>query len=537
MAPPATRWDVRTRWRRTLFDLILKHGDVIDGTGRPRFRADVGIRGDRIANIGNLANAEARLTIDASGQVVAPGFIDVHNHSDGWLLKTPHFTAKTQQGFTTEILMADGISYAPVNQFTRPQWLYYLRSLDGLTMQDDRGWQSLDDYMRLLDGTTAQNSATHIPYANVRSMVNGFGRQRLDDFQIRQVQYEIRKGMDAGAVGLSTGLDYIVECFSTTDELVAACQAMSDRRGVYVTHVRYKMGLLPALTEAVEIGRRADVPVHISHLKSQPGCDCDDVFALLDRARKEVEISYDVYPYQPGSTMLNYLLPNEVWENGPLAAIAELHRPEMRERFRQGITAYRLDLDHIRLAWVQGKANSRHIGKTLAQFVEQSGQSAADALLNLLIEESLAVLCVMDEGDDRMVHPMLSHDLAMIGTDGIFYPDSVVHPRVYGSVGRILGPFVRDLKLFSLETAVHKLSGFAADRFQLRDRGVLAEGAFADAVVFDPAKMQDRATFDDPHQTTVGISDVVVNGVPIVRDGTPIDDLETTPPGRFIRAR
>jgi N-acyl-D-amino-acid deacylase len=520
----------------TLFDSILKNGEVIDGTNRPRRCADVGIRGDRIAAIGDLADAETRCSIDASGQIVAPGFIDVHNHSDGWLLKMPHFAVKTLQGFTTEILMADGISYAPVNEFTKPQWMYYLRSLDGLTMQDDRGWQSLGEYMQQLDGTTVQNSATHIPYANVRSMVAGFGRQRLDDFQIRQVQYEIRKGMDDGAVGISTGLDYIVECFSTTDELVAACQAMSDRRGVYVTHVRYKKGLIAALSEAVEIGRRADVPVHISHLKSQPGCDCDEIFAFLDRARKDVELSYDVYPYQPGSTMLNYLLPNEVWEEGPLAAIGILNRPEMRERFRQGIEAYRLDLDHIRLAWVQGKANAPQIGKTLAQFVEESGQSTADALLNLLIEESLAVLCVMDEGDDRLVHPMLKHDLAMIGTDGIFYPDSVIHPRVYGSVGRILGPFVRDLKLFSLETAVHKLSGFAAERFQLRDRGVLAEGAFADVVVFDPARMQDHATFVDPHRTTVGINHVLVNGVPIVRDGTPIDASETKPPGRFVRA-
>ncbi|MDP6721115.1 MAG: amidohydrolase family protein, partial [Pirellulaceae bacterium] len=173
-----------------MFDLILEHGDVIDGTNRPRCRADVGIQGDRIVAIGDLASAETRLSIDASGQVVAPGFIDVHNHSDGWLLKMRHFAAKTLQGFTTEILMADGISYAPVNQFTKPQWLYYLRSLDGLTMQDDRGWQSLGDFMQQLDATTVQNSATHIPYANVRSMVSGFGRRRLDDFQIRQVQYE-----------------------------------------------------------------------------------------------------------------------------------------------------------------------------------------------------------------------------------------------------------------------------------------------------------------------------------------------------------
>ncbi len=520
-----------------MFDLVLIGGDVIDGTNRPRFTADVGIQGDRITAIGDLGEATSHRTIDATGHVVAPGFIDVHNHSDGWLLKLPHFTAKTRQGFTTEILMADGISYAPVNAQTRSEWLYYLRSLDGLTMQDAGDWRSLGEYMQLLDGTTAQNAATHIPYANVRSLVNGFGRRRLDDFQIRQVQYEIRKGMDEGAVGLSTGLDYIVECFATTDELVAACEAMSDRRGVYVTHVRYKKGLIPALTEAVEIGRRADVPVHISHLKSQPGCDCNAIFEFLERAGKQVELSYDVYPYQPGSTMLSYLLPNEVWERGPLSALGTLHRPEIRERFREGISAYRLDLSHIRLAWVPGRTNARHIGKTLAQYVEESGQETAEALLNLLFEESLAVLCVMDEGDDRLVQPLLSHDLAMVGTDGIYYPDGNVHPRVFGTVGRILGPFVRDLKLYSLETAVHKLSGFAATKFQLRDRGVLAEGAFADVTVFNPEGVQDHATFDDPQQPTAGIRHVLINGVPVVHEGEPIEQFESQPPGRYLRAR
>jgi len=203
-----------------LFDILIRNGTIIDGTGRPRYKSDVGVRGDRIAMIGPQIDAESQEVLDATNQIVAPGFIDVHNHSDGWLLKMPHLTPKTLQGFTTEILMADGISYAPVNEHTAEQWMFYLRSLNGLRMDEYRLWRSWEDYMQLLDRSTAQNAAAHLPYANIRAMVCGFGDCRVDDFQMRQIRHEIEKGMEAGAVGLSTGLDYIVQCYATTDELV-----------------------------------------------------------------------------------------------------------------------------------------------------------------------------------------------------------------------------------------------------------------------------------------------------------------------------
>ncbi len=517
-----------------MFDTIIRNGEVIDGTRSPRFRADVGIQGDRIAAIGNLGDAAAKDVIDATDKIVAPGFIDVHNHSDGWLLKKPHLTPKTLQGFTTEILMADGISYAPVNEATAAQWIFYLRSLNGLRQDEYRGWQSWREYMELLDGTAAQNSAAHLPYANIRSMACGFGRSVVDDFQMRQIQSEIRRGMEAGAVGLSTGLDYIVQCFSTTDELVAACSAMSDYGGIYVTHVRYKMGLLPAINEAIEIGRRANVPVHISHLKVQPPYSHEQVFELLDQARSDVDITFDVYPYQPGSTMLNYFMPYEAWEAGPLAAIDRLHQPDTQRRFREGLRSMRLDLDHVRLAWVGGKENTHHQGKTLQQYVDESGKDAEVALFELLVEERLAVLCVMDEGDDELVWPFLQHDQFMMGTDGIYMPDAQVHPRMYGSVGRFLGQCVRDLNLFSLEDAVAKLSSVAAERFKLKNRGTLAATNFADVVVFDPKTITDEATFDEPEIPTTGIDHVFVNGQPIILDGESLE-LSSEMPGKFLR--
>ena len=519
------------------FDILLRGGTVIDGTKAPRKAADIGIRGDRIAAVGDLAKAEAGQTIDVRGKVVAPGFIDVHNHSDGWLLKHANFWPKTSQGFTTEVLMADGISYAPVDERTWRQWFYYLRSLNGLRLEDYRGWRSIADYMHLLDRRTAQNVATHIPYANVRTLSCGFGRNSPDDYQMRSIQAEIRAGMEAGAVGLSTGLDYLAQCFSSTEELVAACRAIAPYNGLYVTHIRYKTGVLPGIQEAVEIGRRAGVRVHISHLKGPTEQEVNEVLEYIDKvARHEVDFSFDVYPYQRGSTMLQYLLPYEVWEEGPLSALARLSKPEVLARFRDGLAAVGTLLDSFYIAWTATTENSGHHGQRLSEYVAELGVPVEEALYHLLVEESMAVLLVVNPGgDDSYVHPILQHDLYMMGSDGIYFPDSTIHPRVYGSTGRVLGPCVRDSKLFSLEDAVYKLSAAAAARFGLHDRGTIREGAFADIVAFDANTIGDRATYKQPHQTCTGIETVLVNGRVIVEESAPVVLRDEPRPGRYLK--
>lgn len=519
-----------------MFDLIVRRGTVVDGTKAKRIRADVGIRGERIEAVGDLTAAAAAREIDAQGKIVAPGFIDLHNHSDGWLLKVPHLTAKTMQGFTTEVLMADGISYAPVRPHNASEWIYYLRSLNALRIDEYRGWESLADYLRELDRKNVQNSAVHVPFANVRVNACGWGRAPADDFQIREIQGSVRQGLDEGAVGLSTGLDYISQCFSGTDEIVAACSAMAESRGLYVTHIRYKRGLLPALREAVEIGKRAGVPVHISHLKAPSAAEAERVLAYIDEARREVDLSFDVYPYQPGSTMLNFLLPYEVWEDGPLAALAKLNDPAVQARFAAGLDEYDLDLDRIHIAWTHSKENACHQGKLLSDYVAETGLPAAQALCNLLVEERLAVLLVFNQGDDALVHPFLKHDLYLMGSDGIYFEEGVIHPRTYGSAARLLGACVRDWKLFSLEEAVHKLSGGPARRFGLTDRGEIRPHAWADMVIFDEKTVADRATYTDPHQFSVGVEHVLVNGVPIVRDGAALHDFNGSLPGRALRS-
>lgn len=517
-----------------MFDVLIRNGVIVDGAQTPRYQADLAIQGDRIVQIGQIAaDSEAHQVIDAAGKIVAPGFVDVHNHSDGWLLKTPHLFSKTSQGFTTEVIMADGISYAPVTPQTATEWIYYLRALNALRLEEYTGWETLADYMALLDRTNVQNSIPHIPYANLRTLACGWGSATPDDFQMHQILAEVEKGMDAGAVGLSTGMDYVTQQFATTDELVEVCRAMAPQQGLYVSHVRYKKGTLAGVQEAVEIGRRAGVPVHISHLKGTTPAEIEAILTYIDTvAVNEVDFSFDVYPYLPGSTMLNYLLPYEVWVDGPLGVLPKLRNPNIRERFAQALAF--TPLDETFIAWLPGKENSVHQGKTLDAYVKETGLAPVDALLNLLIEENLAVLLVFRLGDDRLIDPFLQHHCYVMGSDGIYHEDGAVHPRQYGSATRLLGRCVREWQLFSLEDAVYKLSGHPAQRFGLKERGVLREGYFADVVFFDGDVVNDEATYLEPHRTSAGVDTVLVNGTPIVRSGEPVDS--TSPlPGRALQ--
>lgn len=519
------------------FDLVVRNGTVIDGSGQPRRRADVGVRKDRIEAVEDLAEAEAAAVLDAEGKIVAPGFIDVHNHSEGWLLKQPHLHFKTSQGFTTEVLMSDGISYAPLTPETAAHWMYYLRPLNGLSMSDYRGWKTLADYLNLLDGRSAQNVIAQIPYANLRTIAMGWGRKVPDDVQMRHLQYLIRQGMEEGAAGLSTGLDYIVQCFATTDELAEACAALADSQGLYVTHVRYKKGTLAGVREAVEIGRRAGVPVHVSHLKAESPEQVEPLLACIDEAAEAVDFTFDVYPYVPGSSMLNALLPYEIWEDGPLAVLSKMNDPGMQRRFAASLEHYRTGPERIRLAWLGSAAGREHVGLSLSEYAERVCLPVADALWRLLIEENLSVLVVFDRGDDALVEPFVAHHRFMLGSDGIYFPDGLIHPRCYGSAPRVLGPLVRDKQLLSLEAAVHKLTSFPAQRFGLRDRGEIRPGAYADLVVFDAETITDQATYEQPYELSRGVEYVVVNGTPVVREGNPVELGDGEFPGRALRFR
>jgi N-acyl-D-amino-acid deacylase len=514
-----------------MLDLLIRGGEIIDGQKTPRYQADVGVQGDRIAVVGNLNSAEAITVIDATDMVVAPGFIDVHTHSDAVLLSTPHLVSKTMQGFTTEFLMLDGISYAPLSRHTAASWIQYLRPLDGLRFEQYSGWETIAQYMALLHERTAQNVATFVPYGNVRTLALGFGERTPNDYQLADIQGLVSQGMAEGAAGLSTGLDYVDQCFASTDELVAAARGMRAQHGIYVTHVRYARGTLDGVREAVEIGRRAGVPVHISHLKGDSEADAEAIIDYIDLvAINEVDFSFDVYPYMSSSTMLQYLLPLEFWTDGVMAAYGKLADPVLRDRFQRKLDRYHLE--DVTIAWVASRHNSKYHGESLADYVAATGRRAADALCDLLLEEGMAVLLVFHRQEDGLEAAFLEHPCYMMGSDGIYFPDAALHPRQFGSGARLLGHYARRKRLFSLEDAVYKMSGFPAARFKLRGRGVIRVNNYADLVVFNPDTINDRATFDNPRRLAQGVEHVLVNGKPIIFDG---EVVAGATPGRYLQ--
>ncbi len=518
-------------------ELLFRGGELIDGTGSDRQRTDVLVREGRISAIGSIPENGNANVLDISGKILAPGFIDVHNHSDGWLLKRCPQHEKISQGFTTEVIMADGISYAPVTSATAPHWMYYLRSLNGLRPEDYSGWKSIAEYLEVLNGRNVQNVATHVPYANVRTAVMGWGKEKPDGDQSKKIQALIREGMETGAVGLSTGLDYVAEWFADTNELVSACKAIADFNGLYVTHIRYRMGHLEALKEAVEIGRRAGVRVHISHLKGESDEQNEHLLKYIDDvAVHEVDFSFEVYPYGASSTMLHSLLPYDLWVDGPLAVADKLKQKTNRAAFAEALAHYRLDPDRISIGWVPGEKNKHYHGCSLSEYAQRVDKPLAEAVCDLLIEEDLAVLMVLHRGSDTLAEPFLAHPKGMLGSDGIFFEGGAINPRAYGSATKLLGPWVRDGKISSLEEAVFKLSGFPAERFGLKNRGMVQEGAFADLVVFDAEHVTDRSTFEDPHQVSEGIEQVFVKGTRVWDSDAPDAEGVLKRPGQVLRA-
>jgi N-acyl-D-amino-acid deacylase len=311
---------------------------------------------------------------------------------------------------------------------------------------------------------------------------------------------------------------------------------MAPWRGLYVTHVRYKKGTLAGVQEAVDIGERSGVPVHISHLKAGSVSEAEEILAYVDRvAIHAVDFSFDIYPYSAGSTMFNFLLPYEVWEDGPLAVVDKLRDPAIRERTALLLECFPLPAEKIRFAWCATNANLRHRGQSLAQIAAALGKSPADTVCDLVTEENLAALSVLEGGDDRLIDPFLQHPKFMLGTDGIYFPDGLVHPRVYGSASRMIGPLVRERKLFSLEQAVQKMTGIPADRFGLTDRGSVREGFVADLVIFDPQTVADRATHADPHQLSAGVDHVFTSGVEVFAAGAALTQPGPEQPGRALR--
>lgn len=464
------------------FDLLIRGGTVIDGTGAPRFAADLGLRGARIAAIGDLGAARAVQEIDATGLIVAPGFIDAHTHDDRALLADPAMTAKVSQGVTTVVAGNCGISLAPMPKPIAQPVTPPLDLLDP-TGEWYRFSRFADYVQAVQDSPAAVNAAFYVGHTTLRAITMADLTRAASTTEIAAMQDLVAEAMAAGAIGVSTGLAYPPAMAATTEEVIEVCRPMVAQGGLYATHMRNESeGTMDSLAETFAIGRALGVQVLISHHKLTGAAahgQSVNTLRVISERRQGQRVSLDCYPYAASSTILM--------------------------------------LDHVEtsartlVTWSRGMPEQA--GRDMADIVAEMGCSLAEAVARL--QPAGAVYFRMDEGD---VQRILAFDPTMIGSDGLPH-DAFPHPRLWGTFPRVLGHYARDLGLFSLEAAVHKMTGLSAAEFGFADRGVLRAGAFADLALFDAARIEDRATFQEPTRPAAGIAAVIVNGSVVWKDG------------------
>ncbi|HJQ70488.1 MAG TPA: D-aminoacylase [Blastocatellia bacterium] len=513
--------------------LLLKNGAVIDGSGRPRFYADVAIARNRIAAIDAPGSLVAPNQIDCKGLMIAPGFIDTHSHSDLRVLVEPELPMKIRQGITLEVFGQDGISVAPIRAVDRPQTERQLAGLLG-RLGREWDWESVADYLSAIDrARPAIDCAYLIPHGAVRLHAVGMEDRRATAEEVRLMQSLIRQGMREGAVGISTGLIYPPCCYADTAELIELCRAVAEMDGIFVAHMRSESDYLEdAVAEMIEIGDRSGVRVHISHFKAagrENWGKIDSVLEMIHQAQdRGMRLTADQYPYVAGSTMLGAILPPWAHAGGVEATLERLGSSAERQRMREAMLARgRAEWDNfwkwsgpegIIISDIPSGRRAEIVGKNLLEAAALTREAAngigeeevAEFAFDLLAEERMGVGMISFSQSEEVVKKILREPYVNICTDGLL--GGKPHPRAYGTYPRILGRYSRDENLLTLEQAVRQMSGLAAETFQLEGYGRVEVDAIANLVVFDPERVIDRATFEDSKQYPEGIEHVIVQG-------------------------
>jgi N-acyl-D-amino-acid deacylase len=517
-----------------MFDLLIQGGWVIDGSGGPPYRADVALVETMIAEVGRLDGAEAARVLDASGRYVVPGFIDAHVHGDLMLLADPIHLPALRQGVTTYLIGQDGSSFAPASPATLDYMRRYTAGFNGNPPGLAYDWRTVDDYLARFDRSTAINVAFLIPNGNVRMEVMGLDPRPATEDELAAMQDLVRAGLDAGAIGLSTGLDYIPSLYADAREIAALCRPIVRENGVYVTHMRgYGPRADVGMREVCDIARATGVPAHVSHYNGP----ADLLLPLIDEGRAlGLDLTFDTYPYLAGSTILGMVaLPAWVQQGGIEATVERLRDPAVRARLRSEWfsvpTPY--PLEKITIAMVADPAWRWAEGHTVTAAAEQARTEPGDFVCEILAASGMAVGIVGFRQGDRTeadVRAILRHPAHMAGSDGIFC-GGFPHPRGWGAFARYLGHHTRRLGDYSWAEAVTHLATHAARRFRLTDRGLIRSGFVADLAVFDPSAVTDRSSYAAGRTLAEGVDHVLVNGTPVLEDGQPTGAT----PGRALR--
>jgi N-acyl-D-amino-acid deacylase len=531
------------------WSLLIRGGTVVDGTGAPARAADVAVEGERVVAVAPRLEGGATRVIDATGRAVTPGFIDMHSHSDLFYFACPSAESKIRQGVTTEVVGMCSFSQAPL----RPDQRDIVRGwAGGIGAGLDLSWETFAQYLDALRAIRPSVNVAHfVGHGALRIAAMGFEARPAGPDDLEGMQRLLGEAMDAGAFGFSTGLVYAPSAYSNTEELVALAKSMAARGGYYFSHIRGESSmLLDSINEAIRIGEEAGVGVQVSHVKAsgrENWPKIDAALRLFETARaRGVDVAGDVYPYNAGSTKLDNMMPAWAHEGGIGKLLERLSDRATRRRIveeclidgeRWGtVSQGGIGFDQVFIATCRRRELE---GLNLAQIARQAGQPPAEVLMNLLLEEKCTVGMVSFSQSIDNVAKVLAHPALMIGSDSIPLYEGEgdrpgkPHPRTYGTFPRVLGEYARERRLFSLETAVHKMTGLPAARIGLRDRGVVQPGYFADLTVIDPAKVKDESTYPDPHRYPTGVPYVVVNGAVVVDDSR----MGTARPGRILTPR
>ncbi len=515
-----------------MFDLLIKKARVLDGLGNDEKVADIGIRDDAISDIGDLGDAEAARVIDAEGLHAAPGFIDMHTHSGFLYPINPRAESKAHQGVTTEVIGHCGTSVAPLRGDARKE-AESLTKMLGL----DIDWETFDEYNeKVLGQGIAVNIIHLLGHGTLRDAVIGRTDREPTDDEMKAMRAEIDSAFEQGVFGMSTGLIYPPGCYAKTEELIELSKAVSRNGGLYSSHIRGEgETLLGAVSEAIEIGECAGVPVQISHLKAAGRKYWDDgpnALELIDKALEMgMDIAADQYPYLAGHTELSAILPKWVHNEGGAVLLERLSDPQMRTRIKDEMEkgTGEFGIDNITGGWdgiLVGlcAGNPQYQGRTIKHIAAELGKDPIDTVMDIIVESNgILFVNLMTQSEDN-VRLFIKHPNVMIGSDAASMAPygllgmTVPHPRTYGTFPRVLGEYVRELKILTLPEAVRKMTSLPAHRLGLKDRGTLEPGKKADLVLFDAGTISDRATYEDPNQYPVGIKAVLVNGKIIVED-------------------
>ncbi len=518
-----------------MYDVLIKNALIIDGTGAAAFEADLALKGPKIARVGPLKHAEASLVIDAGGLALAPGFIDMHSHADFSLPTLPTADSLVHQGVTTAVVGQCGLSPAPLMEESREEVTAAISSFFGDVAKSIpwSQWSSFGDFAAFLARRGCSlNIAALVGHGMIRAGVMGFGEGRANADQMARMQQELIAAMQQGAIGLSTGLIYPPGSFTSTDELIELTRAVGERNGFYFSHIRDEGdGLLEAVAEAIRIGRETGAAVQISHFKAAARHNWEksaQALELIQQARQEgLDVTVDMYPYRAGSTILVAMLPQWAHVGGPEQTLKRLADPDQRRKMtvamQSGGFARGIGWEDVLIT--EAPSQTRYEGRTVAQLAADTGKTPDDWVFDALLETRLDITMAMFGMSEENRRREILFPAMMIGSDGIgLAPGAplakgVPHPRSYGTFVRVLGRYVRELSILKLEEAIHRMTGLPAKKLRLADRGVIKAGLAADLVIFDPQTVSDRATYEKPHQYAAGISHVLVNGRPVIRDG------------------